>query len=448
MNTTELSELLRDATAELEPPQDFTRHVLAGGRRRRLRRRLAVAASAVVVAAVAAAGTVVALNPAPQTDTAAELLSRPTQGPLANDRKFLGQVLDVWESELTYAQQARFRVYDDLRGAPHILWAGDTPYGRAAVVVQQTYLHRDYWQHTEGMRMAKGLVAVDPADGKLKLVATLSPTAEPGAVSYFYLGPPAYRTMLIVDEGKPLYYSATTIGTGGEVDMGEPYRPEWRRVQASDGVALVSITDRPGPGQSQRLLAYQGDHPPEVVDINTESVRNYQAAGADVDNRLADPNYRLPIPNFFPWKDKWTLGTPVPGMSTDTLSFNARPRGAWQITVWLPDRVVFMQETMVIRQDSRRDSKGSVLTVAIGGIVGNELRYDFRDAVDGAVVDHRAVLPVKYHIPDGGGWVVANKGKTLSYRVQGGQWQSAGRDAALLPDNAVEVKVGDQVVKL
>jgi RNA polymerase sigma factor (sigma-70 family) len=38
----------------------------------------------------------------------------------------------VWQSDLTYMDEARFRVYDDLRGEPHIRGAGDTPAGRVA----------------------------------------------------------------------------------------------------------------------------------------------------------------------------------------------------------------------------------------------------------------------------------------------------------------------------
>ena len=63
--------------------------------------------------------------------------------------------------------------------------------------------------------------------------------------------------------------------------------------------------------------------------------------------------------------------------------------------------------------------------------------------------DQGAVLPVRFRIPSGGGWIVADKGKQLSYRTApDGEWQDAGRDAALLPDNATEVKVDGETVPL
>lgn len=444
MNTTELSELLHAATDGLEPPADFARHVLAGGRRRRLRRRLTAVASAVAAVAVAAAGTAV-LNHEPEVSAAEKLLNTPTKGALAGNRAFLNDVVRAWEDGLPIAQEARFRYYDDLRGDPHIVWAGDTPVGRAAVVVQQTYVHRDYWVHDDGMRIAKGLVAIDPADGRLKLVATLSPNAGTDAVSYFMFGP-MDRTLLIVDEGQPLYYSTNSQDAeAGEIQLGGPFKPEWKRVRATDGAAVVQIAIHPGAGQVQHIVAYQGDHPPTVVDFTTESIRNYQSTGPHLEHVLPDPHYRLPLPNFFPWKDRWTLGTPVSGVDADELVFNARPRGTWQITAWVPDRVVVLQETMVIKESSERDSKGSVLSVMTRGTGQNDANAEVFDV---GLVDHDAVLPIKYRLPDGAGWVVARKGEPLSYRTQGGQWQDAGTDAALLPDNAVEVKVGDRTVKL
>ena len=37
-------------------------------------------------------------------------------------------------------------------------------------------------------------------------------------------------------------------------------------------------------------------------------------------------------------------------------------------------------------------------------------------------------------LPDGQGWLVARYGAGLRYRLPGGEWRDAGREAALLPD--------------
>jgi hypothetical protein len=458
VNTSELSGLLRDATDGVEPSTGFTRKVLDGGRRRRLRRRITVAASAVVVAAVAVAGTVVAVRddaaPVSVTD---QRLTTPTRGDLATDRLFLNEVLGIWQDELPLAAENRYRFYDDPRGDPHIVWAGDTPVGRAAVVVQQIFVHQDYWVRPSraGMRLAEGLVAVDPADGELKLVGTRSHLSPPEAVPYFLFGPDN-RTMLIVDEGKPLYYATeadAVTDTSGDnsaaVISVSPIKPQWHPIRASGGIALVSVSDRPGPGQAHVSFAYQGDHPPERVEIGTKGMGFASTSSEYLATRLGGSEDRLPIPNFFRWKDTWTFGTPVTGVSTNSAQFTVDDRihSAWQITVWLPGRVVIVKETQIDKEPSQFDRNGSVLTVTSGRIVQNDLA-DVH-LVDVARVDHDAVLPISYHIPDGGGWVVAQKGKPLSYRTAaGGQWQDAGRDAALLPDNAVEVKVDGQVVTL
>jgi hypothetical protein len=448
VNTTELSELLHTATDGLEPPAGFTGQVLAGGRRRRLRRRLTMAGSAVAVAAVAVAGSIVALDRHdPEVDTAAMLLTRPTQGALAGDRAFVDEVIDIWQSQLTYADEARFRLYDDLRGTPHVLWAGNTPAGRAAVVVQQTYVHKDYWVHDEGMRLVRGLVAIDPEDGKLKLAGTRPPTDnEPEAVTRFTFGRND-RTMLVVDEGEPLYYAVHTTNDTDTDFAHDRYRPNWQRLHPRDGVAVLSDFNEAGQAGYNFFVAYQGDHPPGEIGYNSKLMAGGDSLRGHLDHRDRDPDYRLPIPNFFPWQDKWTVGEPTAGVSTEALTFNAVPRSRWQITAWRPDIVVFIQETMVIGHSSEKDSKGSVLTVATGEIREDGVRIV--DSVQHDLVDHGAVLPIRYRIPDGGGWVVANKGKTLAYRTApDGQWTEAGKDAALLPDNAIQVKVGDKTVTL
>ncbi|MFL6123538.1 hypothetical protein [Actinophytocola sp.] len=447
MNTTDLSRLLHDAADGLEPRPDFTRQVLAGGRRHRLRRRLTVVASAVAVIAVAVSGTVVALDHEPRADVANELLTRPTKGGLAGDRAFLAQVLGVWESDLTYMDEARFRLYDDLRGAPHVMWAGDTAAGPVAVVIQQTYVHQDYWVHAQyaGLRTVTGLVATDPTDGKLRLVATRSPIDNASDVPTCFRFGQYNRLALVVDEGKPLYLSTSVSPGSAPVSTGpndSRTRLQWRRIQARDGVAMLSTDDvAAGP-----LATYQGDHPPEVVDMARRS-SGIADAEIGLGHRQVDPHFRLPIPNFFPWKNRWTIGTPVAGVDTKELERTARPASRWQITVWSPDRVILVRENMIIDNKSKSPPQGAVLTVETYELVGNQLGPS--NVEDVGVVDHDAVLPIRYRIPDGGGWIVARKDGSLAYRTtRDGQWRDAGEDAALLPDDAVQVKVGEDVVSL
>ena len=455
MNTDELTEHLHKATDGLEPPEGFAETVLRGGRRRRGRRRMVVAASVVAVAAVATSATVVALRDAPsQVQTGDPRLTLPTRGDLAGDQAFLDQALDTWRRDLTYAHEASFGYYDDRRGEPRVLWAGNTPAGRAAVVVQQVYVHERTQAQPQdrGLQVAEGLVAIDPADGKLKLVDTAYIGAqEPTWADYYKFGP-GDRTMLIVDYGKPLHYSFTVV------QEGETGTRTWQRAQPSDGVALVDIPENYSPVAT---AAYQGDDPPTIMSPTVvvvgpddplpslprlhvrSTASNYLA------NRLTDPDYRKPEVKLLKWGNStWEFGAP-PRMSDverDSIwgLHHSAPdwshQSQWDVTAALPDgRLVILKETQAA------DSQVPRLTV----MVSSDHHTTEVDMVDGGPVDSSQVLPVRFHIPDGGGWIVADKGKALSYRTSdGGEWTDAGRDAALLPDDAVQVKVDGQVVTL
>lgn len=455
MNTDELTEHLHNATGDLAPPVGFTETVLRGGRRRRGRRRMIVAASVVAFAAVATSATVVALRDVPQQVQAADpRLTQPTRGDLANDQAFLGQALDAWRRDLTYASEASFGFYDDRRGEPRVLWAGNTPAGRAAVVVQQVYVHERTQVRPEyrGLQVAEGLVAIDPADGQLKLVDTAYLwDQEPTWADYYKFGP-GDRMLLIVDYGRPLHYSFAAIREGTTSTR------TWQQVQPSDGIALVHIPEGNDPAAT---AAYQGDDPPEVTPPDVA------AAGPDdplppppavylrgtasnyLENRLADPDYRKPEVKLLEWGNStWEFGNPphmydverdsIWGMHHSAPDWSQQSE--WDVTAALPDgRLVILKETQAA------DSHVPRLTV----MVSSDHHSTEVDMVDGGPVDSSQVLPVRFRIPDGGGWIVADKGKALSYRTSpDGDWQDAGRDAALLPDNATEVKVDGETVAL
>lgn len=66
----------------------------------------------------------------------------------------------------------------------------------------------------------------------------------------------------------------------------------------------------------------------------------------------------------------------------------------------------------------------------------------------GPAVDPGAPLPVAVELPDQQGWLVARKDATLDYRIGDGDWQPAGREAALLPATATAVRVDRTEVPL
>jgi hypothetical protein len=64
---------------------------------------------------------------------------------------------------------------------------------------------------------------------------------------------------------------------------------------------------------------------------------------------------------------------------------------------------------------------------------------------DLGAVDRTDPLPVRLHLQNGEGWVVAHYGVALRYRIGSGRWIDAGHDAALVPDNTTSVAVVPQV---
>jgi hypothetical protein len=441
VNTTELTEHLRAATGGLEPPPGFADAVLRGGRRRRARRRLTVTASVLAVVAVATAATVVTLRedtPAPVADVR---LTQPTKGDLAGDQAFLDEARKAWQEGLPIAPEARDRYYDDPRGEPHVYWAGNTPAGRAAIVLQPVYVHPNSQVTEKGLHTAEGLVAIDQGDGRFKLVGThVIGQDRPGQAAYYKFGP-NNRTMLIVDRGEPVHYDLDPDYD----DKVRAYRFDWQRAEPDGGVAIVTV---PAGKTPLSAIAYEGNDPPGQLSVDELPVVP-RAASVWLPLRLPDPAYRLDS-SVLAWGDVvWRLGEPVELTAAQLESLWGYYRyypgeydvatSLWTIAAALPDgRVVILKE----RQN------GTAKPRLIAEVAPNPNATE-TVMIDGGVVDSSAILPIRFSIPDGGGWIVADKGKRLSYRTSPDEaWQDAGRDAALLPANATEVLVDDLYVRL
>lgn len=469
MNETELSRLMQGATEGLELPTDLAARALAGGRRRKLRHKVVTVTTAVAASVVVVTAGVVVLDEQPpkkdvgviyerpdmqqcgtadgqpagqQTGAINDRLHAPTKGDLAGDEAFLAEVTTAWRDGLSVAPAAASGYYDNRLGDPHVYWAGNTPAGRAALVLQEIDVPDNGQTPASqtGRRTVEGLVAIDAVDGTLKLVSMQVPgKAQLGMSDYYKFGPND-QTLLIVDEGKPLHYA-------WEFTQAPVTGVEWYPVQPSDGVALVEIA----VAKAFSTVAYQGDQPPHAMDW-TQS-KNFHSltdmASQFLAARLPDPDFRT---SFLPWRQTWQIGTPLKLSPAECVarleSILENPvlptpdyKGQWGILAALPDG-----RQIALREHQNRDGKPQLV-----GVTSKDLRGGAVDQklVTGGEIDRNAVLPVIYHVPDGGGWIVARQGQSLSYRTTPDQeWLDAGEDAALLPDNAIEVKVGDKVVRL
>jgi hypothetical protein len=152
-----LRQELTTATAGLVPPPDVAARAAAGGRRRLRRRRIteavvtagaALAVSVAVVAPLSLHGD--ASQPADRPDPTPSLRSdappagdpmlwlyrRPPQGDLAGDSTYVRSVIGVWTRSHATSPNAKSGIFDNPRGEPRVVWAGETPAGPAALVVQ------------------------------------------------------------------------------------------------------------------------------------------------------------------------------------------------------------------------------------------------------------------------------------------------------------------------
>lgn len=164
MTETQLKQRLSAGVEDIDAPSDLVDRARLGGARRLRRRRFtALAASSLAVAAIAAATIAVpavrdradqapVATPRPTTpwvdpitpqpnDRYAALMTKETGGDLAGDSAYLAQVLTTWHDT---QRKDRGKLIDPvagdvwaaLRGEPRIYWAGSTPAGRIAIMVQ------------------------------------------------------------------------------------------------------------------------------------------------------------------------------------------------------------------------------------------------------------------------------------------------------------------------
>ena len=455
MDTTELTNVLHEATAAVEPRAGFTAAVVRGGRRRKARTRIVLATGATAVTAIASTTYVLWPDPTPGvTQPADPRLAQPTKGDLAADTSFVNAAAKAWRDGLPHSWNADRGIFDDLRGTPHVYWAGKTAAGPAAVVMQQAYLHPHGNLSSDNFNQFQtliGLVAEDPADSVLKLVYDQYRPSGFGPSGYFQFGP-GDRTVLIVDSGTPLFWSATPLTSqDGKVTR------SWDRMDVVDGVAMAGVPDSLEPGDI-RVVARAT--PPAPDDKNFDGLVLLGPSSEYL--KFAKEGWQALNPNpvtdhRLPWSDEQAelMRVCVPyNKVPDNLSTffsealdhagltdiggNARALGLWHVLAGLPDgRAILVSE---LQQDNKPSHIFSVVLNPDGTV---------RGGVRNGTVDPNLVLPVRVQLPETGGWIVAAYGSTLHYRITPDTpWQDAGRNAALLPWDTTQVQVGTQIVDL
>jgi len=436
MTDTDLQQRLTDTVATIDAPPDLVERVRLGGARRLRRRRAGAVATIVlttaVIGGVATVGqdllsTSGGFDASTQTkqneDPYGFLLNRPTRGDLANDQAYLDGVLKIWNASHQKSANAGRGIFDDLRATPHVAWAGTTPGGRAAIVVQQSYLrkHTDIQLNHEGLYTLIGFIGDDGA-GRPHLVADSYPAPGVGVIEGFVTGS-KIKALVVLDTGKKMGWAAGRKYSE-DGSSGREYSP----LSFKDGVASVKLPAGTDPASLWiRALPVGGPSESQLVGVP-----------ATYEN--------MPDPRMWQQAGSWPLEPGADGSAAAVLFRNtidkvADPEtSAMYFSLWHAYGKTPNGSTVVVGEtalDTDPTHMYAVVKTAGGAI----------EVIPGGVPDRAAALPVAIRLPDGQGWTAVRQGAQLSYRIDGGAWSEPRQNAVLVPDgrNAeVRVKVGDE----
>ncbi|HEY6748958.1 MAG TPA: hypothetical protein VI357_24975 [Mycobacteriales bacterium] len=434
----DLRAALRAYTAEVDAP-DLTATVRRGAARRRRRRRLTLAAAPVLTVAVVAAA--VLLVPrwtySPQDLAAAtaslpaadrDLLTRPTGGDLADDSGYLAAVEKAWARSHRSSANSDRGIFDHLLGSPHVVWAGRTPAGPAAVVVQLSDLrkHENVELTREGVAVLWGF-AGPGRDGAPRVVADGYPVPGAPDLEGAFIDP-GRRVVLVIDKGN----AGEEVSWGLSFSRTEKVARRWTPVRWDDGAAVLTAPAGSRPAQA-RLRFRGGDA---------------EVGNTSDDPRADDLNYGDPRQQ---WQvaDNWALfpvGTDPARAWNGTLPDGYGAQHAWEADLagWYPTRWPDVQQTGTslwyaagTTADGRRLVAGELMLDNYPPRVYAALRGPgTRPAIVSGPTYPGQAVPIRLELPDAQGRLVAAKGKTFAWTEDG--VARTARDAALIPDGVTD----------
>ena len=454
-----------------EPPTVLTDAYRRAGQLRRRHRAVLAAVLVLALTAVGAGAQWYAnTRPGPNRTaavTGADLLTQPTRGDLAADAGLRARVLTIWGGSprnvprlgpASTGYDSSLALYQ-LSGGPTVLLAQQTPAGPVAIVAQRAVPANRTPAPTISGQKVNLLGEDDPivsigflatgTGGQLTVVdATIARVDRPVPGLAFLAG--ADRTWLVV------------LSTGGPLGLStrRDYHPDGRitrpfqEIPLNDRVGVQAVPAVTDDEEALSVAALPATDSADSVMIYNEPPPT-QAAGTVV-TRTGDGK------NMLPWGEDtlWTLpddrgAAAAWGVSQarQTASGWTSPAGriaeAWENA--------FMDAMFATPTGAGTDHHSGwyvfgALPDGRGFIVGEGEVGDDPSYLYGAMWDHgkttnlyggkidpTSPLPVRYRFPDGQGWVVAAKGATLAYRTDA--WHDAGRDAALVPAGATQVRV-------
>lgn len=428
MTDTELKERLGATVDGIDAPADLVHRVRTGGARRLRRRRfVSLAATALSLAVLGGAGIVGPellgrsdqVQPAKSvvTDPYGFLMKGSTRGDLAKDSAYLREVVQIWNKSHATSENANRGIFDDLRGEAKVFWAGNTAGGKAAIVVQQAYLHHhdNIQLDAEGIHTLVGYVAED-ATGKQSLIADSYPAPGNGLDIAFVTGGQKKALVVMDLAGGDFGFSPERIYTaGGSTRKYEPLKFE-------DGVSVVELP---------------ADVKLDGLRVSALPATTPQARGFEIrDNRPpleTTPSNRLwekPEPVYATWQ--MTDGSDNMAktahddflMALDSVS-DPHANGT-SMSLWMSYGVTANGSQVLLGEHALDEDPTHVYAV-LRSPDGKQT------VVQGGVPDPKAALPVSVKLPDGQGWAVAQMKADLSYRYGDGAWSAPRKNTALVP---------------
>nr|WP_161556684.1 hypothetical protein [Micromonospora acroterricola] len=414
MHDSDVRAILHRATDHVTGPPGLLDEVRRGGRRRIMRRRAVLAVALAVVVAAPVVGALQFPGTRDRGEVASPIFGQPTRGDLAGDKGYLRQVRERWLRR--FEENA---LDEGLRGEPHVVWAGRTPAGPAAYVAQRT-ANNPVVSDPQGDRMVAVAAFVEPtADGpRVMAPESVTDAGTHGNSQAALLGPDR-NVLLVLDAGAPVEFSPELRYTAdGRIDR--TFQP----VAFRDGAAVLQV-----PPQRTKITVALARTPVSMA--NQVHITN----ATDI---LFPDGEDLPQPTFSHtlagaeevWGDKDVSEVPAFDAYYDAGGAHTHDRSPLlYIKGATPDGRRLLLQTIQYDDDPARvivllARDNGPFTVAASGLV-----------------DWKAPLPVQLRLPDEQGILVAAEGAALNYRIGAGKWHDAGRDAALLPDNATEVRV-------
>jgi hypothetical protein len=458
MTETELKHRLSAAVDDVDAPSDLVLRVRQGGKTRLRGQRLkALAVTGLALAVIGGAGIAVqhlpGTDPHPNISTAGGIgagdpygfmMEGPTQGDLAGDRLFQQRAVALWnDSHAKSVNQSR-GIFDDLRGGPKVYWAGNTPAGKAAIVVQQSYLHEheNIQIDKEGIHTLVGYIGTG-ADGQPKFIDEAYPAPGTALSAGFVTGPEGKTQALVVlDLGRKMGWASKREYT----DAGGSTR-KYTPLTVKDGVSVVKLPAGTNPDAAEVSVI----PPAENEDYYVANGRPPATSTADFDYRL----WKFEHPDGSWETHSWALTDGAdalqPSANDDFVKAVETLSDPSKSGVYMPAWVgygITANGSKVLLSELQIDPDPTHLYAVVTPANGGKPKI-----VPGGVPDPKATLPVQVKLPDGQGWAVAANEAKLSYRFGTGAWSTPRDNAVLVPGGVkAEVKVTlkgiDKVVPL